>query len=271
MNISKVTGTFPTFSSLLLAILKEFFQYDYEYESIIGDLLHFQVGLFKVQVFDDYFIVTFVEKTKAKSFSEPHSIHSRIDFIVIDAQKSFPLEVSATSPQLRTLLQTENLSLFLKNLKSMVSAALLNNLSLELNQEESQKQEERVLSGTKHEAPKVIDRAIYQERWSTFGSGGVPLASVGQSDLDPGFGRPAFGSGGGMIVGPDHPMFTGGDSNQGGGFVDPFNPIRPQLPFGSVPPGARFDPITPFGPQPGFPNRPMGGVPHPSRNRRPFR
>ncbi|CAG8468535.1 12466_t:CDS:10 [Ambispora gerdemannii] len=85
--------------------------------------------------------------------------------------------------------------------------------------------------------------------------------SVGRDDLDPlgsnpiigpprfgGYGPPPLGGfgpsrGGGMFVGPDHPMF---DPRRFGGGREP--PGGPQtLPRGAVPPGARFDPIGPFG------------------------
>lgn len=87
---------------------------------------------------------------------------------------------------------------------------------------------------------------------------------IGDRDLDPLGGRggenfgppPLFGGGpgrfpggddgGGMIVGPNHPMFRdrfGGGHGPGGGVV---------------PPGARFDPVTPFGGGMA-PNRPGGG------------
>ncbi|CAG8459462.1 16371_t:CDS:2 [Acaulospora morrowiae] len=85
--------------------------------------------------------------------------------------------------------------------------------------------------------------------------------SVGRNDLDPLgsnpiLGPPRFGGGGiqpfggpsrggGSIMGPDHPIFDPRvpDRNSGG--------IRggPQfLPSGAVPPGARYDPVGPFGP-----------------------
>ncbi|KAJ8330350.1 hypothetical protein QVD99_007695 [Batrachochytrium dendrobatidis] len=95
---------------------------------------------------------------------------------------------------------------------------------------------------------------------------------VGDVDLDPlaaapgmmnpihgfpkGFGSGPMHPGGGMIVGPDHPMFN-----------NPVNPLysaggSPGFPPGAVPPGARFDPVGPFGQRPnrygGFPNRQPG-------------
>ncbi|CAO3615314.1 unnamed protein product [Mucor hiemalis] len=75
---------------------------------------------------------------------------------------------------------------------------------------------------------------------------------VGRSDLYPvRGGDPLRGPGGdGMYVGPDHPIF----GNRGGSSLDDpsglFGGPQP-LPRGSVPPGARFDPIAPFGALPG--------------------
>ncbi|CAG8762036.1 8266_t:CDS:2, partial [Cetraspora pellucida] len=96
--------------------------------------------------------------------------------------------------------------------------------------------------------------------------------SVGRDDLDPLGSRPIIGPrfggaqpyepfgvpsrGGGMYVGPNHPMFDARPPNNGGIYGGPQT-----LPRGAVPPGARFDPIGPFGPQPGrFPGRGGGGM-----------
>ncbi|CDS12680.1 hypothetical protein LRAMOSA04866 [Lichtheimia ramosa] len=69
--------------------------------------------------------------------------------------------------------------------------------------------------------------------------------SVGRSDLEPmGGGIRMPGSGGGMFVGPEHPMFRARRDEH----ESPFSGEGPQrLPRGAVPPGARFDPITPTG------------------------
>ncbi|ORZ16267.1 PI31 proteasome regulator N-terminal-domain-containing protein [Absidia repens] len=84
---------------------------------------------------------------------------------------------------------------------------------------------------------------------------GVSPSSVGRDDLNPlggplGSLRPlGSGTGGGMFVGPDHPIFGGGRND----LDDPagvFGGPQP-LPRGAVPPGARFDPIGPFGGNPG--------------------
>ncbi|KAF9106285.1 hypothetical protein BGX29_009934 [Mortierella sp. GBA35] len=101
-----------------------------------------------------------------------------------------------------------------------------------------------------------------------FGGGYHNPYEIGRSDLDPfggriggpggfggiggpggfgGLGGIGGGGGGGMIVGPNHPMFRrphpGGGGVGGGGIYGGPQP----LPRGSVPPGARFDPIGPFG------------------------
>lgn len=65
------------------------------------------------------------------------------------------------------------------------------------------------------------------------------LASVGADDLNPfphhGIGlEPLHQPVGGMLMGPDHPMFHSGYKGAHDGFVP-----------GSVPPGARYDPIVP--------------------------
>ncbi|KAJ8657015.1 hypothetical protein O0I10_007349 [Lichtheimia ornata] len=83
--------------------------------------------------------------------------------------------------------------------------------------------------------------------------------SVGRSDLEPmGGGLRMPGSGGGMFVGPEHPMFRARRDEE----QSPFSGEGPQrLPRGAVPPGARFDPITPTGGGAGMrpPRGPRGG------------
>lgn len=96
------------------------------------------------------------------------------------------------------------------------------------------------------------------------GYGQNPL-EIGRSDLDPLGGQvgrlPGVG-GDGMYVGPNHPLFNrernqenplGGGAGQpqrgpwaGDGYLPPLG----------APPGARFDPITPFGVGPNVPNQP---------------
>jgi len=76
--------------------------------------------------------------------------------------------------------------------------------------------------------------------------------SIGRSDLDP-----FAPSGSGMFADPNHPMFQQG----------PYPRPQPQVPFG-VPPGARYDPITPGGiPVPGYPPQ-NPNYPYNQNNRR---
>ncbi|KAJ3330358.1 hypothetical protein HDU76_005870 [Blyttiomyces sp. JEL0837] len=120
-------------------------------------------------------------------------------------------------------------------------------------------------------------------RGSPYGIGDVDLDPFGAA---PGMIPPRGGMhpGGGMVVGPDHPMFGGGPGfprgpggfgggrggfggggiggiggAPGGGFYGGGGVF---LPPGAVPPGARFDPIGPFG-GPAGPGR--GGFPPPGR------
>lgn len=125
---------------------------------------------------------------------------------------------------------------------------------------------------------------------------GVPFSqpgrnplSIGDRDLDPLGGARPPGAGNGNPFAPP-PLFGGqpGGNNSGGMYLGPDDPIfrdrfrQPQggigggngpqgpwggdgfLPPGGAPPGARFDPVGPFGAGPGFPGgRGPGGGPQP--------
>ncbi|KAI3653783.1 hypothetical protein MP228_001730 [Amoeboaphelidium protococcarum] len=90
--------------------------------------------------------------------------------------------------------------------------------------------------------------------------------SIGSQDVDPMaslLGPPS--AGGGMFVGPGHPMFGQGpySSPSSSGFGRPplVGPSGQRLPPGAIPPGARFDPIVPdLGRQP-RPRPPRSGEP----------
>ncbi|OLY79511.1 Silencing boundary-establishment protein FUB1-like protein [Smittium mucronatum] len=76
---------------------------------------------------------------------------------------------------------------------------------------------------------------------------------IGKSDLDP---FSSFNPQGGSIVGPNHPIFQFHDNDSNDQYSGGFESI----PRGSVPPGARFDPIGPFDPRPrGPPTDPRTG------------
>ncbi|KAL0074561.1 PI31 proteasome regulator N-terminal-domain-containing protein [Phycomyces blakesleeanus] len=86
--------------------------------------------------------------------------------------------------------------------------------------------------------------------------------SVGRSDIDPLGGHHIPGPGDGTYVGPSHPMYSHRHDQENSNIFG-----GPQtLPRGAVPPGARFDPIGPFGNPPGRgglggPRRGFGGEP----------
>jgi len=89
-------------------------------------------------------------------------------------------------------------------------------------------------------------RPEYQRPYNPYEVGRDDLDPLGGRDFDP-LGRiMAPQRGGGMIVGPDHPMF---DRRRFEGSNQP-GVSGPFLPPGAVPPGARFDPIGPFGASP---------------------
>ncbi|TPX34989.1 hypothetical protein SmJEL517_g02490 [Synchytrium microbalum] len=137
---------------------------------------------------------------------------------------------------------------------------------------EQQQQGER----SRHEPPSRydplrIDPPYGQPRFGMPGSGGMMPGmggfGVGDRDLDPFGAAPGlipphgygglggFGGGsGGMVVGPDHPMFAGRGGFRGGPPTGP-TPLGPL----AIPPGARYDPIGPFGPGPNAPVRPGRG------------
>lgn len=97
-------------------------------------------------------------------------------------------------------------------------------------------------------------------RLPSAGQGQNPL-EIGRSDLDPLGGQvgrlPGVG-GDGMMVGPGHPLFNrerqGNDPLRMPGQTGPWGGDGFLPPLGA-PPGARFDPVGPFGGpgQPGFP------------------
>jgi len=108
--------------------------------------------------------------------------------------------------------------------------------------------------------PPLVGPSIFGDPYGGIEPSTINPFNVGRDDLDPLgsnplIGPPRFGGdigrgipsrGGGMLVGPDHPMFGQRGPSRGDEiFGGPQN-----LPRGAVPPGARFDPIGPFGPQP---------------------
>jgi proteasome inhibitor subunit 1 (PI31) len=96
---------------------------------------------------------------------------------------------------------------------------------------------------------------------------GNPL-DIGRRDLDPFAATNPFNpaplfpgnNSGGMIMGPNHPYFTGRTNPNSSGIRGPWGGDGYLPPMGA-PPGARFDPVVPFGGGIGLPGR------NPHRNR----
>jgi len=112
--------------------------------------------------------------------------------------------------------------------------------------------------------PPIVRPSIFDDSYGFNEPSSIinPLG-IGHDDLSPiGYNQIGFGGGigggipnrgGGMYVGPDHPIFGQRGQNRGDEIFG-----GPQtLPRGSVPPGSRFDPIGPLGsrplPRPGQP------------------
>ena len=109
---------------------------------------------------------------------------------------------------------------------------------------------------------KSCDRSFLQSRIGPV-RGGNPMPPLGSVDLDPfaagggGFGDPlrsGAGRSGGMIMGPDDPIFSGRGGMGMGGPGLRGGPRPGHLP--TPPPGARFDPVGPFGNDPTRSNEP---------------
>lgn len=148
-------------------------------------------------------------------------------------------------------------------------------------QQEKQEQEHSYQQGQRNQNQQEQPLSLPTNLPST------PFTDIGRADIDP-TGSMA-GNSGGMIVGPEHPIFNGRSADRvpailpaRPGFGDPsfmpgnpYDPLNPNFSgrmgnpndpthpgvmpdFPSHPPGARFDPVFPFGSNPSFPNRPLG-------------
>ncbi|KAJ1668904.1 hypothetical protein IW140_000030 [Coemansia sp. RSA 1813] len=139
-------------------------------------------------------------------------------------------------------------------------------------QESSARQTSQQVAGEpEHPRSQIRTGVLRSEGLETHSQAGL-YADVGASDLNPPGpeinSRPGYAgrgdAGGSMLVGPTHPMFGQGiddDDDDYAGIGPLGGPER--LPPDAMPPGARFDPVTPFRPMPGgpgyMPGRGRGG------------
>ena len=255
MNLGKVIGEFQNPKQLIKAILKEHHKYEEEFEEMEGEVLVSKSKLVKVDVVEgDVVVVSLVNRVS--EFPIPIIVSSRLS-LIFTPSSSFPLKLSG---QLKDHVGKEEMSKFLAKVK--VALAFPDVSALDTATKEPQPYET-----TEEQSPSPVPPQSQVHKNQNFLGSSNNSSSIGRSDLDPFAAAPGMVGGypaglpssGGMIVGPDHPMFTNPNpaaSYAGIGGVPSF---PGSLPIGSVPPGARFDPISPFGPQHGFGNRPRGG------------
>ncbi|KAL7752565.1 hypothetical protein RI367_002099 [Sorochytrium milnesiophthora] len=191
------------------------------------------------------------------------------DYLTSDAMDTSQYPMAA--PDISKLLKRDKVDDLLYSFKIGVIQKLIPGLGKE-GYEEAQTANQQADQASRQHAPYNNDRSrnAPPERRPLFDPYIGPLGptvpvgispySVGHNDLDPlggmrplgptpfggdfgNRGYPGLGgssSGGGMFVGPDHPMFQGPGGAFGG--IQGGDGV---LPRGAVPPGARFDPIVP--------------------------
>ncbi|PVU93627.1 hypothetical protein BB559_003205 [Furculomyces boomerangus] len=170
---------------------------------------------------------------------------------IIKQDVPYPLESYPSRGDLKDSFTTlftsdEKISEFANDVYSKLLAPIYGNIHLFI--QNIKEQPQRYID-TEHENNQDFQPPLHEQ---DFGFKRVNPLEIGRSDLDPfasesGF---VFPGAGGNVVGPSHPIFGPRRPQQPDSrlFGGPQN-----LPKGSVPPGARFDPIGPFGDIPGRP------------------
>jgi hypothetical protein len=274
MNLAQIEGDFDTPLNLLKTTIKLYLQYDYELET------------------EDILSLTYGTKTGEITIRLKQTISDVIMTIgdailkwklstLIQEEVEFPLSIR--KGEAKTVFVKENLSkqlIEVKQIMEEVSQAGTKPKSPQEQDSPSKKPKKEQITQPNQKANVESNRerasaAIQSPRLQSSNSflypsgviphgGGIPERpyrppvapmtprfGVGEADLNPfgstpGIVRPSpMHPGGGMIVGPDHPMFQAPSRPHGGGPMGP-------------PPGARFDPVMPFGPGGGRPMRPPG-------------
>ncbi|KAI8075482.1 PI31 proteasome regulator N-terminal-domain-containing protein [Gilbertella persicaria] len=173
-----------------------------------------------------------------------------LDFLIEDYTSAsfYPYESSSDKPLVHGFISSNRFEDFIKAYKLKILQKLIPGLQ-KPGYEEQEDNSNNAPSSGRFEPQRQQQRYPSRDQEDIYDVGGSDLRPL----PDQGMHMP--GGGGGMYVGPDHPIFGG----RGGSSLDDpsglFGGPQP-LPRGSVPPGARFDPIGPFG---GLPRRPTGG------------
>lgn len=284
MNLSKIHGTFPSYESLYCRIVHECLQYDHPSTIDMSDALLVYSDLSIVlHEFQGILAVSVASRTALI----PPCLTQLPAACIFNTSVAFPLVVKEGT--FKDIVDKANLSEFIARLKSLT--VQITSLSQDPSHLSKPQLCSQMPSPSQHQEPgSSVQDAVRPnpEPQRTHPQSAQPhpdftsrppAASVGHVDLDPVAASPGLlpyssgvpaSSGGGMFVGPEHPLFNPPRAGQ------PSDPFTPTLPMGAVPPGARFDPISPFGPQPGFAARPsnafapQGQIPG-RRSNQPFR
>jgi hypothetical protein len=244
MNVSKFEGEFHSCQALAKELVKKYLQYDYAFVSETMTNLEYQGLSIKITQNNNRLLIS----------TNGNEIEWSINEFIL--QNEFPQQIPVGK-----LNQIVNLPVLSKKLQALK----------EIIQQHINPSQKTPSTGTKNTAnTKTLsdqtaadttakDTMVKTGQTSTSQLpqfpeqqpyvGGMPSYidqqqhhiqnpfSIGNSDLDP------FSAGngvsGGMIMGPDHPLFNIGRGGNGDGSFGMF-------PKGSVPPGARFDPVSPF-------------------------
>lgn len=190
----------------------------------------------------------------------------------------FPYDFSSTNPLVHGYISSARVSDFASSFKTQIVQKVLPGLRKDGYQDTSEASGQAVVapsaSGPSRNRPQPAEprqplREPLFDPGHPFGQpGGIPRGGnpleIGRRDREPiitdPFAPPPFGpagGGGGMFVGPDDPIL-------GGGWGGPGRPPPGQGPWGGdgflppigAPPGARFDPVGPFGGPGGGPRLP---------------
>jgi hypothetical protein len=240
MNLANVHGKFSSALQLLREIVKESLKFDYELLTETDNDLVYK-----------HFKISFKQTTSMlKIIVNSEIIQWKLDDVLSEVE--FPLEV--VKGNLKDFVKREDLSLKLSEFRTIISKLVSAPAPSETVPEPQHKMKvEQGNSNNVQMSQEIDDPIEINSGYREFS--GIPASqTIGNADLDPFAGSRGFVGigpisgmrpGGGMVVGPDHPMFSN-PGRLGRPPVSPFGP--PQFPPGAVPPGARFDPVLPFGP-----------------------
>ncbi|KAJ9061291.1 hypothetical protein DSO57_1022086 [Entomophthora muscae] len=246
--------------------------YEFEYTHSQSQL-HFQLKAIKMGT------RTIIHATALET-NDTHSLEVLAEDYIPD-QVTFPLKLTSAAQiselDLSKLFSTPSrFAKYMDTFRTQILQKLIPGLQKEGYQEIATESTTSLTGSSQPRNPQRLQEPLGSSQFYpaplNFPGGRNPLAYGGR-DLNPlggvGPGLPRFGGGGsaldpfgmfgddqgGMILGPRHPMFAPNPN------APPFPGRGPYLPPGAAPPGARFDPISPFDPSVRDPRSQMRGQP----------